>query len=129
MLDAFGARLAANAWMTPETRGKAVAKLNAVTVKVGYPDTWETYEDVVPADTYAGSMRSALEATVREQFGKAGQPVDRTKWDIPAQIVNARYDPFGNEIVFPAGILQPPFFDHEADPASNYGAHRLRHRP
>jgi putative endopeptidase len=122
VLDAFGERLAANAWMTPETRAKAIAKLEAVTVKVGYPDVWETYESVALADSFAGSLRSALEVDLHRHYARAGQPVDRSEWEIPAQIVNAMYNPLANEIVFPAGILQPPFFDHEADLASNYGA-------
>jgi predicted metalloendopeptidase len=122
VLAAFGERLAANAWMTLVTRAKAVEKLDAVTVKVGYPDQWKTYEAVEPAASFAGSLRSALEANARREYGKAGKPVDRREWEMPAQIVNAMYNPLANEIVFPAGILQAPFFDYEADPASNYGA-------
>lgn len=122
VLDAFGERLEANTWMTPETRTKALEKLDAVAVKVGYPDRWDTYEAVEVADSFAGALQNALGVDLRKQFSKAGQPVDRTEWDLPAQIVNAQYNPLANEIVFPAGILQPPFFDHEADPASNYGA-------
>ncbi|HLL49138.1 MAG TPA: M13 family metallopeptidase [Thermomicrobiales bacterium] len=122
VLAAFRDRLEANLWMTAETKAKAVEKLDAVTVKVGYPEEWETYEAVEPAESYAGSLRSALEVRLREEFAKAGNPVDRTEWDIPSQLVNAFYNPLANEIVFPAAILQPPFFDYEADPASNYGA-------
>jgi putative endopeptidase len=122
VLGAFGERLATNTWMTPETKAKAVAKLAAVTVQVGYPDTWKTYEAVELADSYARSLRSALAANLRRDFAKAGQPVDRGEWDFPAQIVNAEYNPFLNAIVFPAGILQPPMFDYKADPAANYGA-------
>lgn len=122
VLTAFGERLDANAWMTPETKAKALEKLQAVTIKVGYPDKWETYEAVEPADSFAGSLHSAREASLRRDYAKAGKPVDRGEWDAPAQIVNAYYNPLGNEIVFPAGILQSPFFDYEADAASNYGA-------
>jgi putative endopeptidase len=122
VLAAFGERLEMNAWMTPTTRQKAVEKLHAVTVKVGYPDKWRTYEEVALSESFAGSLRNAHEADLRERFGKAGKPVDRREWDAPAQIVNAFYDPFGNEIVFPAGILQAPFFDYQADAAANYGA-------
>jgi putative endopeptidase len=122
VLTAFGERLDANTWMTPETNAEALAKLQAVTIKVGYPDKWQTYEAVEPADSFAGSLRSAREASLRRDYAKAGKPVDRGEWEDPAQIVNAYYNPFGNEIVFPAGILQPPFFDYQADAASNYGA-------
>ncbi len=122
VLTAFRDRLETNIWMTPETRAKAVEKLDAVTVKVGYPEEWETYETVELGESFAASLRSAHEAHLRKDYTKAGNPVDRTEWDLPAQIVNAQYNPFANEIVFPAGILQPPFFDYEADPASNYGA-------
>ena len=122
VLAAFGERLEANVWMTAETKAKAVAKLDAVTVKVGYPEAWQTYEEVALADSFAGSLRGALEARLRKEYAKAGKPVDRGEWQDPAQTVNAYYNPLGNEIIFPAGILQPPFFDYEADPASNYGA-------
>jgi putative endopeptidase len=108
--------------MTPATRAKALEKLDAVAVKVGYPDEWKTYEDVQIADSFAGSLRSAHEAHLREEYAKAGKSVDRSEWVDPAQTVNAYYNPVGNEIIFPAGILQPPFFDYQADPASNYGA-------
>ena len=122
VLESFRARLEANPWMTPETKERALEKLDTVAVKVGYPDEWETYEEVEVADAFAGTLRSAAEAALRRDYAKAGQPVDRTEWDIPAQLVNAFYNPLANEIVFPAGILQPPFFDPEADPAPNYGA-------
>lgn len=122
VLAAFRQRLEGNAWMTPTTKAKAVEKLDAVTVKVGYPDEWETYETVEPADSFAGSLRSALAAKLTKDFAKAGKPVDRAEWAIPAQMVNAFYNPLANEIVFPAGILQAPFFDYQADHAANYGA-------
>ena len=122
VLDAFGERLATNTWMTPETKAKAVAKLAAVIVQVDYPDTWETYEAVEPANPFTQSLRSALAAHLGRDFAKAGRPVDRGEWDFPAQIVNAEYNLFLNAIVFPAGILQPPMFDYKADPAANYGA-------
>jgi len=108
--------------MTPETKAKALEKLDAVAVKVGYPDEWESYADVEVAGAFAGTLRNAGEVALRREYAKAGQPVDRTEWDAPAQMVNAFYNPLANEIVFPAGILQPPFFDPAADPASNYGA-------
>jgi putative endopeptidase len=122
VLAAFRARLEANPWMTAETRARAVEKLDAVSVKVGYPDEWKSYEAVALGDSFAATLDSAAEVEIRRQYAEAGKPVDRTEWHAPAQLVNAFYNPLANEIVFPAGILQPPFFDAAADPASNYGA-------
>jgi predicted metalloendopeptidase len=122
IVAAFGDRLDHNAWMTPETREKALAKLATVRVKVGYPDEWETYEDVEIGESYAETVLSAANASLRESLAEAGQPVDREEWGMNAQTANAYYSPLNNEIVFPAAILQPPFFDYRADPASNYGA-------
>jgi putative endopeptidase len=108
--------------MTPETREKALAKLATLRVKVGYPDEWETYEEVEIGESYAETVLSAANASLRESLAEAGQPVDREEWGMNAQTANAYYSPLNNEIVFPAAILQPPFFDYRADPASNYGA-------
>jgi putative endopeptidase len=121
VLAAFQQRLEANPWMTPETKAEALRKLAAVTVKVGYPDRWETYEAVALSDSFAGSLRSALAARLAEHFAKAGQPVDRDKWTRPVQDVDAFYVPTENAMFFSASILQPPFFDYEADAASNLG--------
>lgn len=118
---AFGERLEANGWMTPETKAKALEKLTAMRVKVGYPDVWRSYEAVEIGGSYAESLLDAGNAEVRRSLSKAGQPVDREEWATPPQTVNAYYSPLNNEIVFPAGILQSPFFDYRADPASNYG--------
>jgi predicted metalloendopeptidase len=122
ILAAFHDRLEQNTWMSPVTRDKALAKLAAVRVKVGYPDKWKTYEKVEIGSTYADSMLSASVAEMERQLAKAGKPVDRSEWGMPPQTVNAYYNPGNNEIVFPAAILQPPFFDYQADPATNYGA-------
>jgi putative endopeptidase len=122
IVAAFGDRLEHNAWMTPETREKALAKLAALRVKVGYPDEWETYEDVEIGESHAETVLNAANASLRESLAEAGQPVDREEWGMNAQTANAYYSPLNNEIVFPAAILQPPFFDYRADPASNYGA-------
>ncbi|MBA3450364.1 MAG: M13 family metallopeptidase [Chloroflexia bacterium] len=122
IIAAFGERLERNAWMTPETREKALAKLATLRVKVGYPDEWETYEDVEIGESYAESVISAANASLRESLAEAGLPVDREEWGMNAQTANAYYSPLNNEIVFPAAILQAPFFDYRADPASNYGA-------
>jgi predicted metalloendopeptidase len=122
IVAAFGRRLEQNTWMTPETRQKALAKLSTLRVKVGYPDEWETYEDVEIGESYFASVLSAANASLREDLAEAGQPVDRDEWGMNAQTANAYYSALNNEIVFPAAILQPPFFDYQADPASNYGA-------
>jgi predicted metalloendopeptidase len=119
---AFGDRLERNEWMTPETRERALEKLGTLRVKVGYPDKWETYEEVEIGDSYFASVLSAANASIRESLAEAGLPVDREEWGMNAQTANAYYSPLNNEIVFPAAILQPPFFDYRADPASNYGA-------
>ncbi len=122
IVAAFGNRLERNEWMTPETREKALEKLGTLRVKVGYPDKWETYEEVEIGDSYFASVLSAANASIRESLAEAGLPVDREEWGMNAQTANAYYSPLNNEIVFPAAILQPPFFDYRADPASNYGA-------
>jgi putative endopeptidase len=124
IVTAFGDRLERNEWMTPETRERALEKLSTLRVKVGYPDPdkWETYEDVEIGDSYFASVLSAANALTRESLAEAGFPVDREEWSMNAQTANAYYSPLNNEIVFPAAILQPPFFDYRADPASNYGA-------
>jgi putative endopeptidase len=124
IIVAFRGRLERNEWMTPETRERAIEKLGTLRVKVGYPepDKWETYEDVEIGDSYFASVLSAANASIRESLAEAGLPVDREEWGINAQTANAYYSPLNNEIVFPAAILQPPFFDYRADPASNYGA-------
>jgi putative endopeptidase len=122
IVEAFRLRLERNEWMTPATRAKALEKLDTLRVKVGYPDEWETYEDVEIGKSYAASVLSAANASMRESLAEAGLPVDREEWGMNAQTANAYYNPLNNEIVFPAAILQPPFFDHQADPASNFGA-------
>ena len=108
----------------PRTARESVEKLGTLRVKVGYPDPdkWETYEDVEIGETYFESVLSAANALIRESLAEAGLPVDREEWSMNAQTANAYYSPLNNEIVFPAAILQPPFFDYRADPASNYGA-------
>ncbi|MGI9252313.1 MAG: M13 family metallopeptidase [Thermomicrobiales bacterium] len=121
ILTAFRARLEAADWMTPETKAKALEKLANVRVKVGYPDTWETYEDVELGPTYVETSYNAFRVQLRKDLDDITKPVDRDKWNALPQTVNAFYSPTKNEIVFPAGILQAPFFDLNADPALNYG--------
>jgi len=122
LIAAFRVRLENNSWMSPETKAAAIEKLDAMKVKVGYPDKWETYENYVIGDSYWSTVFDSLVAQAHDDMGDYGQPVDRGKWWMSPQTVNAGYDPSKNDITFPAAILQPPFYDPEADPASNYGA-------
>lgn len=122
IVAAFRIRILDNEWMSAETKIEALKKLEALQVKVGYPDTWESYDDISVGDTFADTIRNAFAASLRDDYAKFGTEVDRSEWDISPQTVNAYYAPLNNEIVFPAAILQPPFFDYQADPASNYGA-------
>ena len=107
--------------MSPETKETALAKLDAMRVKVGYPDEWRTYEGVTIEESLAQTLLSANLAEAKRQFDRIDKPVDREEWHMLPQEVNAYYSPTNNEIVFPAAILQSPFFDYEADPAFNYG--------
>jgi predicted metalloendopeptidase len=122
VLKAFRHRLERNSWMSQEAKAEALDKLSKVIVKVGYPDTWRTYEAVEIKGSYAETLQSAGNAEYQRWLARVGQPVDKTEWFIPPQVVNAFYNPSENSISFPAAILQPPFFDHLADPASNFGA-------
>ncbi len=110
-------------WMTPQTKKKALDKLSKFTPKIGYPDKWRDYSSlkVVKGDLY-GNMQRATEFEYNRQINKLGKPVDRGEWGMTPQTVNAYYNPSLNEIVFPAAILQPPFFDMNVDDAVNYGA-------
>lgn len=109
-------------WMTPETRQRALAKLDKFTAKVGYPATWRDYSALITdrADLYGNFLRGYAVNYDRE-LAKLGREVDRDEWFMTPQTVNAYYNPGMNEIVFPAAILQPPFFDPDADDAANYG--------
>ena len=112
-------------WMSDITKEKALAKLNKFTVKVGYPDKWEDYSKLTiePAakSVYYTNLQRVNEWAYQKSLEKVGKPVDKTKWGMSPQTVNAYYNPLYNEIVFPAAILQPPFFNFEADPAVNFG--------
>ncbi len=123
LIKAMDARLANLAWMAPETKVKARAKLAAFTPKIGYPSKWRDYSalQVERGDLWGNVMR-ATEFEYQRQLGKIGKPVDRSEWFMTPQTVNAYANPLMNEIVFPAAILQPPFFDPKADDAVNYGA-------
>ncbi|MEE2030658.1 M13 family metallopeptidase [Rhodococcus chondri] len=109
-------------WMSPATRDAALRKLDKFTPKVGYPDKWRDYSAVnITPDDLVGNYRSGFAAEYDRELGKLGGPVDRDEWFMTPQTVNAYYNPGMNEIVFPAAILQPPFFDLHADDAANYG--------
>ncbi len=119
----LGKRISQLAWMGDTTKQKAIEKLNAINVKVGYPDKWRDYSALkVEKGSY---MQNVLHSGVFEferMIGKVNKPVDKSEWYMPPQMVNAYYNPSTNEIVFPAAILQPPFFYMNADDAVNYGA-------
>ena len=109
-------------WMSPETRQAALRKLEKFTPKIGYPDKWRDYSAVIISrDDLVGNYRSGYAAEYDRDLAKLGGPVDRDEWFMTPQTVNAYYNPGMNEIVFPAAILQPPFFDAAADDAANYG--------
>lgn len=109
-------------WMGEETKEQALDKLAKFTPKVGYPDKWKDYSALeIKADDLFGNMKRATMVEVKRNREKLGQPIDRTEWFMTPQTVNAYYNPVMNEIVFPAAILQPPFFNLEADDAVNYG--------
>ena len=109
-------------WMTDETKKKALDKLSLITPKIGYPVKWRDYSALeVKADDLVGNVMRSARFEHQRMINKLGNPVDRTEWGMTPQTVNAYYNPGKNEIVFPAAILQPPFFDPEADAAVNYG--------
>jgi len=118
----YAESLATLDWMGDDTRREALAKLRAIQPKIGYPEKWRSYEGLtVRRDDLAGNVMRGRQFNHAFWIAKLGQPVDRAEWDTPPQIVNAFYNATRNEIVFPAGILQPPFFDAGADDAANYG--------
>ena len=122
---ALGQRIDAQEWMSEETKKAAHEKLNTFTVKIGYPDKWDDYSALTidPALSYAENCRNMAEFGWKKHVDeKWGKPVDREEWHMTQQTVNAYYNPTTNEICFPAGILQYPFFDMEEDDAFNYGA-------
>ena len=120
---AFGERVKQLDWMTDETKIKAQEKLDAITVKIGYPDKWRDYSklEIVPG-SYFDNIIAVREFGFNRNLKKIGKPVDKAEWGMTPQTVNAYYNPSNNEIVFPAAILQPPFFSPDADDAVNYGS-------
>lgn len=111
-------------WMTTDTKLNALNKLAAFTVKIGYPDKWKDYStlEIDPSKSYYENMHNVSMWHQKDTYSKWGKPVDKSEWGMTPQTVNAYYNPMANEIVFPAGILQAPYFDPEASDAENYGA-------
>lgn len=123
VITAFQNRISNLDWMTDETKNKAIEKLDKFTVKIAYPDEWEDYSEmqVKEGNSYAENMLAVGEWAQKKNIAEISEPVDKTKWGMPPQTVNAYFNPLNNEIVFPAAILQPPFYNYTADEAVNYG--------
>lgn len=123
VIAAYKDRIKALDWMSDSTKTKAIEKLDRFTVKVGYPDKWKDYSsmEVKEGNTYYDNMVAVQKWGLNYNLNKIDEPVDRTEWGMSPQTVNAYFNPFNNEIVFPAAILQPPFYDYKADEAVNYG--------
>ncbi|MBZ4488397.1 peptidase M13 [Microbacterium sp. cx-55] len=122
LIEAYRESISELEWMSPETRERALAKLDAFTPKIGFPVRWKSYDGLeLDAADLVGNVRRAHVHEHDRQLGKVGQPIDRDEWYMTPQTVNAYYNPLMNEIVFPAAILQYPFFDAERDAAANYG--------
>ncbi len=121
---ALGEHIATLSWMSPKTKVNALVKLNSFTVKIGYPDKWRDYSalDIDPTKSYWDNVLAALRFQAKYEYAQLGKPVDKERWYMTPQTVNAYYEPSTNEICFPAGILQSPYFDPTADDACNYGA-------
>ena len=122
LIEAYRTDISTLAWMSDETRAKALDKLNNFTPKIGYPDKWRDYAKLsIVADDLIANLEAVTTFAQEYNFAKIGTPIDRQEWGMTPQTVNAYYHPLYNEIVFPAAILQPPFFNLEADDAVNYG--------
>jgi putative endopeptidase len=118
----FAGRIRQLDWMSDETKTRALEKLNAFTKKIAYPDKWREYNDVtISRNDYLGNARRMTRWNYNDMISRYGKPVDKTRWGMTPPTINAYYNPSNNEIVFPAGILQFPFFDFGADDAVNYG--------
>ncbi len=123
LIDAYEVSIRSLDWMGEETRAAALDKLSKFTPKIGYPDEWRDYSSLaISADDLYGNLQRASVAEYERQLARQGDAVDRSEWQMTPQTVNAYYNPSLNEIVFPAAILQPPFFDLNADDATNYGS-------
>ncbi|WP_353127232.1 M13 family metallopeptidase [Parapedobacter pyrenivorans] len=130
---AFAHRIGQLQWMSAETKEKALEKLSKFNVKIGYPDKWKDYAKLEVGSSLFENVVNARRWRFEEELAKQDKPVDKTEWEMTPQTVNAYYNPPYNEIVFPAAILQPPFYDYKADPAVNFGGigavigHELSH--
>jgi len=119
----LGERINGLSWMTDATKKEAIAKLEKINVKIGYPDKWIDYSSLtIGTDSYYANKKNSRQFAINRDIEKIGKPVDRSEWAMTPQTINAYYSPNMNEIVFPAAILQPPFFFMDADDAVNYGA-------
>ncbi|MBT8262203.1 MAG: M13 family metallopeptidase [Bacteroidia bacterium] len=123
VIAAYKDRIQTLEWMSDSTKTKAIQKLDKFTVKIGYPDKWKDYStmNVKPENGYFENIVAVGEWQLKDNLDRVDEPVDRTEWGMSPQTVNAYFQPFNNEIVFPAAILQPPFYDYKADEAVNYG--------
>lgn len=123
VISAFQNRIKDLDWMTEETKLKAIEKLDKFTVKIAYPDEWEDYSELMVKDgnSYAENMMAVADWSLKKNLSEIGKKVDKKEWGMPPQTVNAYFNPLNNEIVFPAAILQPPFYNYTADDAVNYG--------
>ena len=126
MVRAYQGRINNLTWMSTETKKKAIEKLNKITIKIGYPDKWKDYSALTvksseEGGSYFEDLKNVAEWNWKKDLDKLGKPVDKTEWGMSPQTVNAYYNPSYNEIVFPAAILQAPFYDYKADEAVNYG--------
>ncbi|WP_330252242.1 M13 family metallopeptidase [Nocardia sp. NBC_00565] len=123
LISAYRADFTDSTWMSPPTRQAAIAKLDKIVTKIGYPDKWIDYSGLtITRGKLLESVRAAETFEAKRGFARLGIPVDKSEWVMPPQMVNAMYDPSANSISFPAAILQPPFFDKDAAAAVNYGA-------
>ena len=123
IIEAYQERIEKLEWMSDSTKTKAIEKLDKFTVKIGYPDEWEDYStmEVSSDKSYYDNMVAVAAWQIKDNLDRINEPVDRKEWGMSPQTVNAYFNPFNNEIVFPAAILQPPFYDYKADEAVNYG--------
>ena len=122
LLLTFGERISDLSWMSAETKKEALNKLNSIGRKLGFPSKWEDFSDLKLTRTdYVANIKLCTQRDVRKNLSELNKPVDKAKWAMPAHMINAYYHPLLNEIAFPAGIMQPPFFDVNAEDAVNYG--------
>jgi predicted metalloendopeptidase len=126
VIKAYEIRINNLSWMSPQTKLSAIEKLNKMTIKIGYPDKWKDYSALAiqspeEGGTYFDNAMNIANWSFKKNVEKMGKPVDKTEWGMSPQTVNAYFNPSNNEIVFPAAILQPPFYDYKADEAVNYG--------